>query len=121
MYNINIPLISKTISIYSGKDGWKKWVAAVKKLGCKVGKELDLEVDEVLGSGFAFGSFIYVGSFKDVSIVFHESQHALDAIYRHLGCEGEDEMKAYIAGFVNEKLFDIILKEKTIAESNYKR
>lgn len=120
MYNINIPLISKIISIYSGKDEWNKWVSAVKKRGCK-DEVLELEIKEVVKSGFTFGSFIYVGSFKDVSIVFHESQHALDAIYRHLGCEGEDEMKAYIAGFVNEKLFDIILKEKTIAESNDKR
>ena len=101
MKRIKIPLIDKEICIYIGEKEWENWRKSCIKLG---GEDIPDDMPEDNGDGVTFLAQIWMYSKDDISTIFHEIQHSLSAIFTYLGCEDEEEMRAYIAGYVNNEI-----------------
>ena len=93
-----------------GLEEWADWQKFSKKEGC-LDPVMLVDTPPVMEhGGLAFGPYIWIRSKKDKNTVFHEVQHSLDALFEVLGADEESEFKAYIAGHVNEKVFEWLIE-----------
>jgi hypothetical protein len=96
-----IPLVDKAISIYIGDEEYKKYITFTTKLG--------FEEPDDESTGLAAGSVIWVKDINNKNVLFHEIQHALDALFEDMGFTGESEFKAYVAGHVLSKVYEWLI------------
>lgn len=87
-----IPLIEKTLTIYIGHRSYRAWAQAVGAHGCKSDTS-----DPPTQAGRCWGGWMWVADIEDVDTIFHEVAHALSNLYHNLGCEDEEEFKAYLS------------------------
>lgn len=116
MKKIRVPLIDKDIAIYVGEGEWGRWKKQLLKHGCEdpiLAHEHDV-VGE--GGGLTWGSFVWLQQTENINTVFHEVQHALSAIKQHLRADDEEEFNAYIAGYVNEKVYNWLQEVNNVGE-----
>lgn len=97
-------MIEKEIVIYIGSDEWEAWKKVSIKNDCPLA-ELPPIMPEENGDGITYLAFIWLYSKDNINTIFHELQHAKSAIFKYLGCEDEEEMKAYICGYVDNEVY----------------
>lgn len=49
---------------------------------------------------------MWVADIEDADTIFHEAAHALSSLYCNLGCEDEEEFKAYLSGCLLSQIHD---------------
>ena len=91
-----------------GTEEWEAWQRAC--LTCAEKNVIPNTIPTHKGDGLTIGALIWVGSKEYPSTLFHEAQHALSAIFDFLGCADEEEMKAYISGYMNNEVHKWLLK-----------
>lgn len=96
-----IPLINRTVRLYSGPKEWKRWRKDLEKHG---GADLSEEPDEAPkgAQGRACGSFVWVSDKDDVDTVAHELSHCIDDMMESLGSK-DSELRAHITGWLFRK------------------
>ena len=98
-----VPLIGKKIAIYAGERSYSAWVKTIRANGC------DANISEAPGfGGRCWGGWIWVSDINDTHTVFHELAHVLSNIYSGLGCDDEEEFKAYISGYLIGEVYDFL-------------
>lgn len=110
---IEIPLVDKRLEVYWGEEAWPAYRRAIRKAGIKIPKDEKCPMK----GGQAYGSWIWIFSTerKNRSVFFHELSHFLSSLYEYLGCEDEEEFKAYLSEYATEALttlWEQIQKEK---------
>lgn len=96
-----IPLVQKTLAIYVGHRSYRAWARAVGAAGCTSDtSELPTQ------AGRCWGGWMWVSDIQDANTVFHEAAHALSNLYGCLGCEDEEEFKAYLSGQLLAQIHD---------------
>lgn len=88
-----IPLVCRTLSLYVGRRSYRAWARAVAAHGCKS----DTGEPPTQG-GRCWGGWMWVADIEDAETIFHEAEHALSNLYGNLGCEDEEEFRAYLSG-----------------------
>lgn len=103
--------MNKDIKIFVGEKEWDAW----KKYSLTVGASQRIhekEMPECEGNGITYSASVWVFSKNDINVVFHEVQHALSALFEFLGCEAEEEFKAFVAGYVQDKVYKWLQEDK---------
>ena len=111
MKRIKVPLIEKQVEIYVGLNEYDKWKNQCIKHGCR-DPELFMNMENAdvhEDSGKTWGGFIWIGDSKNTNTIFHEVQHVISNIQNLIMNDPEEEFSAYIAGYINEKVFEWIL------------
>lgn len=102
-----VPLVNRIVTLYAGRKAYGQWVKAIKAHGC----------DEAVSpnpssSGRCWGGWAWVSDIEDSETVFHELSHVLSNLYNVLGCEDEEEFRAYISGHLLGQVYTFLRKIK---------
>lgn len=117
VYNCSVHLIisddiEKVINQYVKK---KKWL-----------KEIAIEADnEVHGYAVTSGDttnyyLFYSTQSLSITYITHEISHIVDYIFEEKELEKNGEARAYLTGYISEKVFDLILKKQLLLNKWYK-
>jgi hypothetical protein len=99
--------IVKTINRYAKKNKWEKHDYNVHGLALSTDDMKDYYIFYALDS-------------LNVNIIVHEITHLVDFILEERAIENEGEAKAYLTGYISEKVFDYILKRNLLINKWYK-
>lgn len=102
MKSFFIPIYRKRLYIYVGAQEWSAWCKAVERSGHKM-SDSDKELPSNLG-GRAWGSWVWINKITDLRTIFHELDHFVTMFVQYIGADGEEELRAYIVGFLYEKV-----------------
>ena len=97
---IKIPLIDIKLFINIGNEGLKEYNKQIKDI-----EEAWSNRSNVLG--LQYTNHIYIENFNDNEVIFHEVTHFLEWLYEYIGCKDESEFKAYIGGYVIDKILKL--------------
>jgi hypothetical protein len=99
--------ILKTINRYAKKNKWENHEYNVHGLAVSPGDMKDYYIFYAIDS-------------LNVNIIVHEITHMVDFILDERAIENEGEAKAYLTGYISEKVFDFILKRNLLINKWYK-
>lgn len=99
--------IDKTINKYAKKNKWGPHNYKVHGLALNPENMKEYYIFYALDS-------------LNVNIIVHEITHLVDFILEDRAIENEAEAKAYLTGFISEKVFDYILKRQLLINKWYK-
>lgn len=99
--------IVKTINRYGKRNKWEKHDYNVHGLAVSTENMKDYYIFYALDS-------------LNVNIIVHEITHLVDFILEERAIENEGEAKAYLTGYISEKVFDYILKRNLLINKWYK-
>ena len=60
--------------------------------------------------GRCWGGWMWVADIQDANSVFHEAAHALSNLSNNLGCEDEEEFRAYLSGHLFAQIHEWLKK-----------
>lgn len=99
--------IIKAINRYGKKHRWENHEYNVHGIAISTGNMKDYYI-------------FYSTDSLNVNIIMHEITHLVDFILDERAIENEGEAKAYLTGYIAEKIFDYVLKKKLLINKWYK-
>lgn len=123
-FSIKIPIYNCTCHVIISSDIEKiinKYIK-LKKWDSSWKIEEDCEVHGYTISPGNTRDYYLFYSLESLSVTYltHEISHIIDAIFSEKGIESEGEARAYLTGFISEKVFDFVLKKRLLINKWYK-